>query len=81
MLPVMLLPYDLDFDANKNLYTISYYGWTVEKWKYTGTLPTIISSMKQISNSLPKYFTLEQNYPNPFNPTTIIRFSILKMQK
>ena len=71
-------PYDLDFDENKNLYTISYYGWTVEKWNYTGTLPTIISSVKQISNSLPKYFTLEQNYPNPFNPTTIIRFSILK---
>ena len=41
-------------------------------------MPTIISSVKQISNSLPKYFTLEQNYPNPFNPTTIIRFSILK---
>ena len=34
--------------------------------------------INQISNTLPKEFTLGQNYPNPFNSTTKIRFSIPK---
>jgi hypothetical protein len=31
---------------------------------------------QNISNEIPKQFSLSQNYPNPFNPKTNIRFSI-----
>lgn len=67
--------YDVKFDENKNLYTQSYYGWTVDKWRYNGTLPTI-SSVENIGGTLPETFVLKQNYPNPFNPTTNIEFSL-----
>jgi len=39
-------------------------------------LPTTITSVKGIDNSIPSDFSLEQNYPNPFNPTTSINFSM-----
>ena len=32
--------------------------------------------IQNISNEIPKGFSLEQNYPNPFNPVTNIKFSI-----
>jgi|WetSurMetagenome_2_1015567.scaffolds.fasta_scaffold18299_2 hypothetical protein len=32
--------------------------------------------IKQISELVPTFFSLQQNYPNPFNPSTIIRFQI-----
>jgi photosystem II stability/assembly factor-like uncharacterized protein len=32
--------------------------------------------IQQISNEVPKDFSLSQNYPNPFNPVTNIKFSI-----
>jgi hypothetical protein len=35
-----------------------------------------ITSVKQVSNSIPKIFVLNQNYPNPFNPATQIEYSI-----
>ena len=37
---------------------------------------TNLTSIKQIGNSIPEYFSLEQNYPNPFNPHTIINYAI-----
>ncbi len=71
--------YNLDFDPQKNLYSQSYYGWTVEKWVYSGTLPTIqltITSVRKADETIPTKFSLSQNYPNPFNPTTEIKFSL-----
>ena len=69
--------YDVDFDENGNLYSQSHYGWTIEKWAYMGTLPTItLSSVKDISRGIPESFSLRQNYPNPFNPSTTIEFSM-----
>jgi hypothetical protein len=67
--------YDVKFDQNRNLYSQSYYGWTIEKWRYNGTLPTI-SSVENIGGAIPESFILKQNYPNPFNPTTTIEFSL-----
>ncbi len=69
--------YNLSFDDNSNMYTNCYYGWTVEKWTYSSTLPTIkLTDVKKESNNIPKDFGLSQNYPNPFNPSTTIEFSI-----
>ncbi len=34
--------------------------------------------VNNISNEIPKHFSLSQNYPNPFNPTTNIKFQIPK---
>jgi hypothetical protein len=71
--------YSVDYDQDKNLYSQSYYGWTVEKWVYSGTLPTIsltITSVGKSNETIPSNFTLSQNYPNPFNPTTMIKFSL-----
>jgi hypothetical protein len=72
-------PYNLDFDSNFNIYTNSFYGWTVDKWVYSGELPTIellITSIEKVENQVPTEFSLNQNYPNPFNPTTTIEFSL-----
>ena len=71
--------YSVDFDNNKNVYSQSYYAWTVDKRKYSGTLPTVeltITGVEKVSNSLPVNFSLDQNYPNPFNPTTTIKFTV-----
>ncbi len=69
--------YELGFDENKNMYSQSYYGWAIDKWSYSGTLPTITSVESNLTQ-IPESFTLEQNYPNPFNPSTTISFGILK---
>lgn len=61
----------IDFDDMGNLYSQSYYGWTVEKWVFTPA-----TGIKQTSEIIPSKFELSQNYPNPFNPTTTISFSI-----
>ena len=37
---------------------------------------TTLSSIKQISSTIPERYTLYQNYPNPFNPVTRIRFEL-----
>ncbi|MEN8191930.1 MAG: T9SS type A sorting domain-containing protein [Bacteroidota bacterium] len=71
--------YNIDFDNEGNMYSQSYYGWTVEKWLYSGTLPTIeltITSVKKLDPKIPTSFNVSQNYPNPFNPSTTIEFSI-----
>ncbi len=76
--------YNVDFDESFNLYSQSYYGWTVEKWKFSGTLPVIpitITSVEKINDLVPDNFTLSQNYPNPFNPSTTIEFSIEKQSQ
>lgn len=73
--------YNVSFDDNYNVYSQSYFGWTVEKWAYSGTLPTvpiIILSVEKEGETIPTIFDLEQNYPNPFNPETTIRFAIPK---
>lgn len=71
--------YETTWDENNYLYSQSYYGWTVEKWSFTGELPQIeltITSVKQTDAAVPAEFMLEQNYPNPFNPSTTITFNL-----
>ena len=58
----------------------SFYGWTVEKWIYDGTLPSI-TKIEKVESAIPIDFQLYQNYPNPFNPKTTIRFSLLNDSK
>jgi hypothetical protein len=67
---------DVKWDQNGNLYSQSMYGWTVEKWKYNGTLPSFLTSVEPVEGLQPTGYTLSQNYPNPFNPTTTIEFSL-----
>jgi sugar lactone lactonase YvrE len=67
--------YDVAADAAGNLYSLSYYGWTVEKWAYEGSLP-VVTSVEEIPGELPAEYGLSQNYPNPFNPATTIEFSV-----
>lgn len=72
-------PYNVDFDENNNVYTQSFYGWTVDKWIYTGTLPTIpltITGIERDNSVIPTEFSISQNYPNPFNPATTFEFAI-----
>ena len=71
--------YYVGFDENNNVYSQSYFGWTLEKWTYSGTLPTIdltITSIEKSDNNIPSSFEVSQNYPNPFNPSTTIEFSV-----
>ncbi len=70
--------YDVKFDENKNLYTQSLYGWTVDKWRYNGTLPTFSTGVEELGGAVPENYQLGQNYPNPFNPTTSIEFALAK---
>ncbi|MBZ0184169.1 MAG: T9SS type A sorting domain-containing protein [Melioribacteraceae bacterium] len=72
--------YEVDFDANYNVYSQSYFGWTVEKWQYSGELPVIDigTSVEKTDLGIPSNFNLSQNYPNPFNPTTTISFDLNK---
>lgn len=72
--------YDVDVDEKGNLYLQSFYGWTVEKWIYDGTLPSI-TKIEKVESAIPIDFQLYQNYPNPFNPKTTIRFSLLNDSK
>jgi len=75
--------YSVDFDENFNLYTQSWYGWTADKWIYSGILPTIeltITGVEKIDELIPNEISLQQNYPNPFNPSTTIEFSLSKEQ-
>ena len=74
-------PYNLDVDENDNVYIVSYYGWTVDKWYYTSTLPDIeitITAVEKVDSQIPTEFKLNQNYPNPFNPSTTIQFSVVE---
>ncbi len=71
--------FNVDYDDNFNLYSTSYYGWAVDKWKYSSELPTIqltITDVEKTNKNIPSKFSLKQNYPNPFNPSTTIEFAI-----
>jgi hypothetical protein len=68
--------YDVAFDQKGNVYSQSHFGWTVEKWKFNGTLPTIVTGVEVVPFGIPESFSLDQNYPNPFNPSTTISFSV-----
>jgi hypothetical protein len=70
--------YDVAVDPDLNLYSQSYYGWTIEKWVYSGELP-VLTDIEELSSHIPDDFTLSQNYPNPFNPSTSIEFSITEL--
>lgn len=37
---------------------------------------SLITSVRDAANGIPKVFFVDQNYPNPFNPTTTIRFGL-----
>ncbi len=75
--------YNVDVDNQGNVYTVSYYGWTVDKWVYTGELPTIPITILDVDRTdiIPESFELKQNYPNPFNPITTIEFSLSERSK
>jgi minor extracellular serine protease Vpr len=49
--------------------------WGYGKIDATGSMGTVLS-VRQVSDALPKNFSLEQNYPNPFNPSTQIRYTL-----
>ncbi len=40
------------------------------------TTGSIIDAVNEMSNGIPKVFSLLQNYPNPFNPSTRIQYEI-----
>ena len=67
--------FDLGFDENGDLYTACLYGWSIEKWHYEGTLPTV-TDVRTVDRETPGAFLLAQNYPNPFNPKTRIEFAL-----
>lgn len=73
--------YNIDVDENNNVYSSVFYAWTIDKWSFTGVIPTIpitILGLEKDVKTNPTEFTLNQNYPNPFNPTTMIKFSIVE---
>ncbi|HLP18490.1 MAG TPA: T9SS type A sorting domain-containing protein [Bacteroidota bacterium] len=73
--------YDVAFDEQKTLYTQSMYGWAAEAWKYTGVLPSIVTTgVKSATATIPKGYELTANFPNPFNPVTKFDFSIPDVQ-
>ena len=67
--------YAVQSDDKGFLYLNTYYGWAIEKWQYSGTLP-VITSVAQILPDVPGRYALSQNYPNPFNPATTIEFTV-----
>lgn len=76
--------YGIDVDDKGNVYTPSYNGWAIEKWVYTGQLPTIpitVLGVERVEGMNPSTFTLAQNYPNPFNPSTTIKFGVSEQAK
>ena len=67
--------YAVQSDDKGYLYLNTYYGWSIDKWQYSGTLP-VITSVGRMEQTLPGQFELAQNYPNPFNPATTIEFQV-----
>ncbi len=50
--------------------------WGYGKIDATGSMGTVLSSVRSAPNTVPRNFSLEQNYPNPFNPSTEIRYTL-----
>jgi photosystem II stability/assembly factor-like uncharacterized protein len=50
------------------------YGLSITGVLYKSTTGGGITSINNISKTVPKEFYLSQNYPNPFNPTTTIKY-------
>lgn len=50
--------------------------WGYGKLDAFGAASTLVTSLEQVSASVPTEFVLRQNYPNPFNPTTTIEFEV-----
>lgn len=67
--------YAVQSDEKGFLYLNTYYGWAIEKWQYSGTLP-VFTSVERIGTVVPEGYKLLQNYPNPFNPATTIEFDV-----
>jgi hypothetical protein len=44
-----------------------------DTWQYSNVSAI---GIQQVSQNIPKNFSLEQNYPNPFNPMTNVKFQI-----
>ncbi len=53
------------------------YSFEVKNIAFIPTNVTDVSSQ----TSVPKEFALQQNYPNPFNPSTVIQFSVPKLER
>ncbi len=61
---------------------------TDDQYLYAGTVTrsvwrrplSEVTSVKEISHTVPGGFKLEQNYPNPFNPSTRFQFSVASRQ-
>ena len=49
---------------------------TLDAWTLTVDMAPSPIAVQNISQIIPKGFSLSQNYPNPFNPNTKIRFAI-----
>jgi hypothetical protein len=71
--------YTSTYDADAwgpNIYSQSYYGWTVDKWVFDGNIGVLLAVKDRSTGKIPEQFSLKQNYPNPFNPTTTIDFDL-----
>jgi len=71
--------YTSTYDADTwgpDIYSQSFYGWTVEKWVFDGNLGVLLAVKDRSSGKIPEQLALRQNYPNPFNPTTTIDFDL-----
>ncbi|MDL1893661.1 T9SS type A sorting domain-containing protein, partial [Sphingobacteriales bacterium CHB3] len=52
--------------------------WTAGWTNFDPQNTNYLTSVKEVSQTVPQRFELGQNYPNPFNPTTNIQFQIPK---
>jgi hypothetical protein len=66
--------YDVGYDDQSNVYSLSFYSWQIEKWNYFPIIP-VLTSVRSLPG-IPDKYAIKQNYPNPFNPSTNIEFSI-----
>jgi hypothetical protein len=63
-------------DGSGNVYITGYSWGSGTSSDYATIKYSQPNGIHQISNEVPKEFSLSQNYPNPFNPSTNIKFQI-----